>query len=84
MLSKCQMPIVSKYSNERVEKIIQNLLNVLVDEKVTPDLALMCLGNTITDVINNQVPTKQRETLVNNFVTALKQSIQNDKDTQSH
>ena len=74
------MPIVSKYSNERVEKIIQNLLNVLVDEKVTPDLALMCLGNTITDVINNQVPAKQREAIVNNFANALKQSIQNDND----
>ena len=69
------MPIVSKYSNERVEKIIQALLNVLVDEKVTPDLALMCLGNTITDILNNEVPEAQRETIVNNFTNALKQSI---------
>ncbi|GHE82797.1 DUF1414 domain-containing protein [Thalassotalea profundi] len=69
------MPIVSKYSNERVEKIIQELLNVLVEEKVTPDLALMCLGNTITDILNNEVPKAQRETIVNNFTNALKQSI---------
>ncbi|GAA5143839.1 DUF1414 domain-containing protein [Thalassotalea piscium] len=69
------MPIVSKYSNERVEKIIQALLNVLVEESATPDLALMCLGNTITDILNNEVPQAQRETIVNNFTNALKQSI---------
>jgi uncharacterized protein YejL (UPF0352 family) len=69
------MPIVSKYSNERVEKIIQDLLNVLIIEKVTPDLALMCLGNTITNIIHNEVPEKKRATMVNNFTNALKQSI---------
>lgn len=69
------MPIVSKYSNERVEKIIQELLDVLIKESATPDLALMCLGNTVTDVIN-QVPEAQREVMVNNFTSALKQSVQ--------
>lgn len=68
------MPIVSKYSNERVEKIIQDLFDVLVKEEATPDLALMCLGNTITEVIN-KVPENQREAIVNNFSEALKQSI---------
>lgn len=73
------MPIVSKYSNERVEKIIQDLLNVLVDEGATPDLALMCLGNTITEILNNQVPEQQREAIVNNFTGALKKSVQKSK-----
>lgn len=71
------MPIVSKYSNERVEKIIQDLFDVLVKESATPDLALMCLGNTITEIINNQVPEKQRAALVENFSNALKQSLDN-------
>jgi len=69
------MPIVSKYSNERVEKINQELLNVLVSQSITPDLALMCLGNTITDIIQNEVPEKQRQAIVDNFTKALKQSI---------
>jgi uncharacterized protein YejL (UPF0352 family) len=73
------MPIVSKYSNERVEKIIQDLHNVLVNESATPDLALMCLGNTLTEIIINNVPKKEREAIVNNFTNALKQSIQNSK-----
>ena len=73
------MPIVSKYSNERVEKIIKDLLDVLVNESATPDLALMCLGNTLTEIIMNNVPKKEREAIVNNFTNALKQSIQNSK-----
>ncbi|MBA6291419.1 DUF1414 domain-containing protein [Colwellia sp. MB3u-70] len=73
------MPIVSKYSNERVEKIIKDLLDVLVNESATPDLALMCLGNTLTEIITNNVPKKEREAIVNNFTQALKQSIQNSK-----
>ena len=73
------MPIVSKYSNERVEKIIQDLHDVLVNESATPDLALMCLGNTLTEIINNNVPEQQREAIVNNFTGALKQSIQKSK-----
>lgn len=73
------MPIVSKYSNERVEKIIQELHDVLVKESATPDLALMCLGNTLTEIINNNVPEQRREAIVDNFTSALKQSIQKSK-----
>ena len=69
------MPIVSKYSNERVEKIIQELIDVLVNESATTDLALMCLGNTITNVLN-KIPAEQQKTIVDNFTRALNQSIQ--------
>lgn len=68
------MPIVSKYSNERVEKIIQELMDVLVNESATTDLALMCLGNTITNVIN-KIPADQQSAIVDNFTRALNQSI---------
>lgn len=68
------MPIVSKYSNERVEKIIEQLINVLIEEETTPDLALMCLGNTLTHVMS-QIPEKQREQVVKNFKDALENSI---------
>lgn len=69
------MPIVSKYSNERVEKIIQELMDVLVNEEATTDLALMCLGNTITNVIC-KVPADKQNAIVDNFTRALNQSIQ--------
>jgi len=69
------MPIVSKYSNEQIEKIITDLIDVLAKESATPDLALMCLGNVVTDILNNEVPENQRVALVENFTNALKQSI---------
>jgi len=69
------MPIVSKYSNDRVEKIITKLMDVLIDESASADLALMCLGNTLTEVINQQVPEQQREAIVENFTQALKKSV---------
>lgn len=68
------MPIVSKYSNERVEQIIQDLIDVLVKEQASTDLALMCLGNTISTIINNQVPENQREAITKNFASALTKS----------
>ena len=69
------MPIVSKYSNERIEKIIQELMDVLVNEEATTDLALMCLGNTITNVLG-KIPAEKQSAVVDNFTKALKQSIQ--------
>lgn len=68
------MPIVSKYSNERVEKIINELMDVLIKEEASPDLALMCLGNTLTSVIS-QIPQDQQQAIVTNFTQALKNSI---------
>lgn len=68
------MPIVSKYSNERVEKIVQDLIDVLVNEEASTDLALMCLGNTLSTIINNQVPETQRSAIAKNFAKALEQS----------
>ena len=68
------MPIVSKYSNERVEKIIDQLMDVLINETTPPDLALMCLGNTLTNVIS-QIPEKNRAAIVKNFTAALENSI---------
>ncbi|WP_394174454.1 YejL family protein [Thalassotalea litorea] len=73
------MPIVSKYSNERVEKIVQNLLDNLVDQEVSTDLALMCLGNTLSTIINNQVPEDKRQAIVENFCQALTQSVTQQK-----
>jgi uncharacterized protein len=69
------MPIVSKYSNERVENIIQNLLDVLVKEEATPDLALMALGNTITEIIGSNFPNDQQQAVVESFSNALSQSV---------
>lgn len=70
------MPIVSKYSNERVEKITQDILDLLVDEKVSPDLALMCLGNSLSTVLNTHVDKDKREAMAKNIANALQASLE--------
>jgi uncharacterized protein YejL (UPF0352 family) len=69
------MPILSKYSNEQVEKITDQLLKVLSDDKATVDLSLMCLGNSITHILNQHVPANKREAIAENFAKALIQSV---------
>ena len=54
------MPIVSKYSNERVEQIIDEVVNVLQRHEAPLDLALMVLGNATTELINGSVKPEQR------------------------
>ncbi|CCQ12193.1 FIG002927: hypothetical protein [Pseudoalteromonas luteoviolacea B = ATCC 29581] len=69
------MPILSKYSNERVEKNTDRLLKVLSDDKATVDLSLMCLGNSITHILNEHVPADKRQAVAENFAKALVQSL---------
>ena len=70
------MPIVSKYSNERVEKITQDILDLLVNEQASPDLALMCLGNSISTILNTHVSTEKRAAMAKNIATALTASLE--------
>jgi hypothetical protein len=49
-------------------------MDVLVKEQATPDLALMCLGNAVTNVVS-KVPETKRAAVVDNFTRVLKQTI---------
>ncbi|MBE0367684.1 DUF1414 domain-containing protein [Pseudoalteromonas sp. MMG013] len=69
------MPIQSKYSNEQVEEIVDQLLNVLTQQHSTVDLSLMCLGNSITHILKEHVPEGKRQAVANNFAKALQQSV---------
>ena len=69
------MPIVSKYSNEQVEKIVDEVITVLQTHKAPVDLSLMTLGNAITHIIKEHVPAAKQAEVANNFSQALKQSV---------
>jgi len=73
------MPIQSKYSSQKIETILDQVMEVLHENDVSVDLSLMVLGNSITHIINSQVPTSQRKTINDKFVKALSASI-NTKD----
>ena len=69
------MPIQSKYSSQKIETILDQVMDVLHNNDVSVDLSLMVLGNSITHVINSQVPVSQRKTISEKFVKALSASI---------
>lgn len=69
------MPIKSKYSSQKIETILDQVMEVLHNNDVSVDLSLMVLGNSITHVINSQVPTSQRKKISDKFVKALSASI---------
>ena len=69
------MPILSKYSAQQVENLVDDLLKTLVDHKAPLDLSLMALGNTLSHIINEKVPAKQKQALIDNFTQALKDSV---------
>jgi len=69
------MPIISKYSSQQIETILNDVMDVLHKNDVSVDLSLMILGNSITHIINTQVPVNKRTEISHKFVKALSASI---------
>ncbi|WP_105200477.1 DUF1414 domain-containing protein [Pseudoalteromonas sp. T1lg10] len=69
------MPALSKYTNEEVEQLVDQLVAVLAEKKAPVDLSLMCLGNTITHIIKEHVPAAKRAAVAKNFANALTDSL---------
>lgn len=67
------MPYVSKYSDQQIESVIMELLKVLKTNNASRELSLMCLGNTVSNIIDD-LPIEQRKKIVENFSAALKVS----------
>lgn len=67
------MPYVSKYSDQQIESVILQLLQVLKNNNASRELSLMCLGNTVSNIIDD-LPADQRKAIVDNFCAALKAS----------
>ena len=73
------MPQISRYSDEQVEQLLAELLNVLEKHKAPTDLSLMVLGNMVTNLINTSIAPAQRQAIANSFARALQSSINEDK-----
>ncbi len=69
------MPIISKYSNQQIETVLDQVMDVLHNNDVSVDLSLMVLGNSITHILNNEVPASQRDEISKKFISALSASI---------
>ena len=72
------MPQSSRYSDEHVEQLLSELVNVLEKHHTPTDLSLMVLGNMVTNLINTSVAPR-RKTLARSFAEALQASVREDK-----
>ncbi|KKD01353.1 MULTISPECIES: YejL family protein [Photobacterium] len=72
------MPITSKYSNEKVEQILDDVFDVFEKHGTSAELALMIVGNVATNIINADVPASQRHAIAEKFAQALLTSIKKD------
>lgn len=69
------MPIQSRYSNQQIESIMHDLVDVLNKHQCDRDLALMVLGNTVTTVLNQQYDAKQRQGMAEQFSAVMLKSV---------
>lgn len=73
------MPQSSRYSDQHVEQLLSELVNVLEKHHTPTDLSLMVLGNMVTNLINTSITPAQRKSLARSFAEALQASIREDK-----
>lgn len=73
------MPQISRYSDEHVEQLLSELVNVLEKHNTPTDLSLMVLGNMVTNLINTSVAPAQRQAIAKSFAQALQSSVRDDK-----
>lgn len=71
------MPIISKYSNEEINNLVDDLLTLVQEKNVPVDLALIALGNTVSNVIDSNVPQQQKQAIAQSFSDALMSSLKN-------
>lgn len=70
------MPIVSKYPQARQEQLLDEVLAAFANDKAPADLCLMTLGNAVSNVIEQCIPSAQRQAVAEQFARVLLQSVQ--------
>lgn len=74
------MAIQSKYKNEQLESLMQDLYIALEKHKAPADLSLMALGNLVTNILHNSAKDEiQRERLAEAFTSTLKNALKSAK-----
>lgn len=72
---KGTMPQQSRYSDSEFETLMHDIVLVLEKNKAGRDLALMALGNVITNIFQHQVNDAQRAQMAEQFTQVLLKSI---------
>lgn len=73
------MPIHSRYSDEEIDVLLNEIGALLDKHQASTDLALMVLGNFTSYLINHRVLASHRQDVSQAFIQALQASIHTDK-----
>lgn len=74
------MAIQSKYKNEQLDSLLNDLFIALEKHKAPADLSLMALGNMVTHILQQSAKDEaQRERLADAFATTLKNALKSTK-----
>lgn len=65
----------SKYSNQQMQLLLNDLASTLEKHQASVDLSLMALGNTVTNLLHSSVGTNQQQALADAFCNALQNSL---------
>lgn len=69
------MPIVSKYDIQTQQRLLEAVIDVFDENKVPADLALMTLGNAVSNVINATYQGENARKVAEQFGQVLLQSL---------
>ena len=69
------MPQTSRYNNDEIETMMNDILLVLEKHEANLDLSLMVLGNVLSHIISHNVPAEQRSKLVETFSSILQKTL---------
>jgi uncharacterized protein YejL (UPF0352 family) len=69
------MPQQSRYSDTDFEALMNELILTLEQHQADRDLSLMVLGNVITHIFKQQVPSQQRTAMAEQYAKVLLKSI---------
>ena len=69
------MPQQSRYTDNNVETIMNEILLVLEKHNANKDLSLMVLGNVVSHIFNQHVAAEQRAELAKTFSAILQKTL---------
>jgi len=76
MLRFKTMPIVSKYDVKTQQQLLDAVIDVLNQHKAPTDLALMTLGNAVSNIINASYKSEDAYKVAEQFGKVLLQSME--------
>ncbi|EKE79833.1 DUF1414 domain-containing protein [Idiomarina xiamenensis] len=71
------MPIVSKYNQQQLDHLLDDILTVFESQQIPAELALMALGNAVSNVVEQGYPEEKRAAVAKQFSNILLQSLGN-------